>query len=119
LTEPQQVDLTVEKADWFVLLDDPVKRIDLKPGEVRSTEFRLRATRVGKHHLQVTARGHGFPPRPSPVPKGTPPGGEGGVRGSGLADAIKREVEVEPDGRRVEQVVNGNLLHPSELVLTV
>jgi type II secretory pathway pseudopilin PulG len=95
LTEPQQVDLTADKAGWFVLLDDPVKHIDLKPGEVRSTEFRLRATKVGKHHLQVTARGHG------------------------LADAIKREVEVEPDGWRVEQVVNGNLQHPSEIALTV
>jgi len=95
LPEPQQVELTVDKAGWFVLLDESVKRIDLKPGEVRSTEFRLRATRVGKHHLQVTARGHG------------------------LADAIKREVQVEPDGRRIEQVVNGTLQHSSELTLTV
>jgi hypothetical protein len=96
LDEPQTVELTLDtEAAWFELLDVDQKRIDLGPGEVRSTHFRLRAQRVGKHTLQVTARG------------------------SGIGDAIKREVAVEPDGREVAAVYNGTLGDPFEIPLVV
>jgi alpha-2-macroglobulin-like protein len=86
LEKPQTVQLTLNREDWFTLLDEDVKSIALKPGEVKSVSFRLRATKVGKHSLQATALG------------------------SGVADALKKEIEVEPDGRRVERIVNGSLL---------
>jgi uncharacterized protein YfaS (alpha-2-macroglobulin family) len=41
------------------------------------------------------------------------------ARGEGVADALERRVEVVPDGRRVEQVVNGTLQAPAEVTLTV
>jgi hypothetical protein len=85
LAKPQVVELTLADADWFERLDDTVKSLELKPKEVRSTSYRLRVKRVGNHHLQVTARG------------------------SELADAIKRVVEVVPDGQKVEQVVTDRL----------
>lgn len=95
LNKPQRVELTFADAGWYERLDETVKRIDLAAGEVRSTAYRLRAKQVGNHRLEVTARG------------------------AGVADAVKRSVEVVPDGRRVEQVFNGNLSRPAELSLTV
>jgi hypothetical protein len=91
----QTVELTLAKAAWFEALDDSVKRLDLAAGEVRSVAYRLRVTRVGNHQLQVTAQGNG------------------------VADALKKTIEVVPDGRRIEQVVNGTLRQPAVVNLTV
>jgi hypothetical protein len=95
LDKAQTVELTLGNAPWFERLDDAVKHIDLAAGEVRSTSYRLRVTKVGNHELQVTARG------------------------SGVADALKKQVEVVPDGQRLEQVYNGTLQHPARIALTV
>jgi hypothetical protein len=95
LNKPQSVELAFAGADWYERLDETVKRIDLAAGEVRATAYRLRAKRVGNHRLEVTARG------------------------AGVADAVKRSVEVVPGGRRVEQVFNGSLSRPAEVSLTV
>ena len=95
LDKPQAVELTLTDADWFERLDDAVKTLDLKPKEVRSTSYRLRVKKVGSHPLQVMAKG------------------------SELADAIKRSVEVVPDGQKVEQVVtdrlNGNIVQTVQI----
>ncbi|HQL55421.1 MAG TPA: alpha-2-macroglobulin family protein, partial [Phycisphaerae bacterium] len=97
LAEPQTVELTLDTATggWLELLDEPVQRLDLDPGEVRATAYRLRAARVGQHTLQITARG------------------------TGVGDAIKREIEVVPDGRRVAEVRNGTLQQPIEFTFDV
>src|SRR5262249_21352269 len=55
------------------------------PNEVKSVPFRIRATRVGHFPLTLEARG------------------------SRLSDAVKRVVEVAPDGQRVERVVSDRL----------
>jgi hypothetical protein len=95
LDTPQQVQLKLADAAWFDRLDGGERRLDLKPREVRSTFYRLRARQVGTHQLHVTATG------------------------SGVADAVKRRVEVLPDGRRVETVWNGNLRQPIRIPLAV
>jgi len=95
LDREQTVELKLDAAPWFESLDEAGKQIALKPGEVRSTSYRLRAIKVGHHQLQVTARG------------------------AGVADAIKREIEVVPDGRRVEIVFNGTLGQPADISLDV
>src|SRR5262249_37175032 len=41
------------------------------------------------------------------------------ARGAGVADALKKPIEVVPDGRRIEQVVNGTLQKPAAIDLTV
>src|SRR5437868_9206993 len=89
------VELTFKNAGWFERLDEAGKRLELKPNEVRSTSYRLRARQVGSFELQVTARG------------------------SGVADAIKKQIEVVPNGRRVEQVFNGTLQNPAQIALSV
>lgn len=96
LDRAQTVELTLDRqSDWFELLDEPVKRVELQAGEVRSASYRLRVKRVGLHDLQITARGEG------------------------VADAVKRMIEVIPDGRRIEQIANGTLAQPVDLSLSL
>jgi hypothetical protein len=95
LDKPQTVELSLEDAGWFKRLEPAAKRIDLGPSEVRSTSYRFAVSGIGNHELQVTARG------------------------AGVADAIKRQIEVLPEGKRVEQVFNGLLTNPAEIALSV
>jgi uncharacterized protein YfaS (alpha-2-macroglobulin family) len=95
LDKPQTVTLTLAPGSGLRLEGDAAQRVDLGPGEVRSVHYRLKALKVGSHQLQVTARG------------------------SGVADALKRTVEVVPDGRRFEFVQGGNLRDPAALTLEV
>lgn len=95
LDQPQSVELTLADAPWCDRLDEANRRLDLKPREVRSTSFRLRVKTVGLQALQVTAKA------------------------GAVADAVKREVEIVSDGRRVEQVANGTLDQPATTTLTV
>jgi hypothetical protein len=93
--KPQTVELTLASADWFECLDGAERKVELAAHAVRSVSYRLRARTAGRHALQVTAKG-----------------GE-------LSDAIRRSIEVVPDGRAVEQVANGSLGQPAEMTLTV
>jgi uncharacterized protein YfaS (alpha-2-macroglobulin family) len=95
LDKPQTVEITLGDAKWFERLGDATQRIELAAGEVRSTAYRIRAGKVGNYQLEVAAHG------------------------SGVADAIKRAIEIVPDGRRVEQVVNGTLQKPAAITLNV
>jgi uncharacterized protein YfaS (alpha-2-macroglobulin family) len=95
LDKPQTVTLSLAAGTGFRLDGDAEHRLDLGPGEVRSVRFPLKAQKVGSHELQVTARG------------------------SGVADALKRSIEVVPDGRRVEFVHNGTLQNPALHILDV
>jgi hypothetical protein len=95
LSKPQTVELKLEQNDWFELLGEPTQKIELDANAIRSTSFRIRVLKVGDQTLQVTATG------------------------SGVADAIKKSIEVVPDGRRVETVVNGALDNPARHTFTV
>jgi alpha-2-macroglobulin-like protein len=114
LDDPQTVTLTLTEADWFEPLGDSeittiaegqrdestepadpptssdqrpslTRTLELKPGEIRSLHFPLRVLQVGRHSLEITAMA------------------------AGVSDAIRREIEVIPDGRRVEEVTSGML----------
>src|SRR5262249_39080080 len=93
LNRSQVISLKLEDAPWFERLEDAGKTIELSASEVRATHFRIRAKTIGTHEIQVVARGEG------------------------VGDAIKRSVEVLPDGERVERVMSGNLEEPAELSL--
>jgi uncharacterized protein YfaS (alpha-2-macroglobulin family) len=87
LETPQTVKLELKQADWFALVDDKglVRNLDLKPNEVTSVYFRIRANRIGNHPLTVMAYG------------------------SKKSDAIRRVVEVVPNGQKKETVVSDRL----------
>ncbi len=95
LDKPQRVDLKLDAAAWFTALDKTERSVDLAPREVKATSFRIKAVRVGTHDLQVTALG------------------------AGVSDAVKRRIEVVPDGRRVEMVHNGSLFAPASIEIDV
>jgi uncharacterized protein YfaS (alpha-2-macroglobulin family) len=81
----QKIELTVEKEDWFELLDDAQKSVSLKENEVSVVYFKLRAKDIGKHSLIVKAIG------------------------SKMSDAIKRDVDIVPDGKKFEEIVSDRL----------
>jgi hypothetical protein len=87
LKERQTVKIDLQSEDWFDLVDSrgASRSLELKPGEVTAVSFRIRARKAGHFPLTVHARG------------------------SKLSDAVKRSVEVRPDGFPVEQVVGGPL----------
>jgi type II secretory pathway pseudopilin PulG/anti-sigma factor RsiW len=95
LQKPQTVTVTLQDADWFQRQDEGTKTLELAAGEVRSTSFRLRALRVGHQEIQVTARSEA------------------------VGDALRRTVDVVPDGSRTETVANGNLRQLAEVDLSV
>jgi alpha-2-macroglobulin-like protein len=95
LNKPQKVTLKLEDANWFDRLDDQTKQLELKPNEVLSVSFRLKCRGIGHQEMLVTATGDGG------------------------ADAVRRTVEVVPEGQRTERVVNGNLQRPAEMDLVV
>ncbi len=118
LDQPQTVKLTLDQADWFEPLGEDLGSrsretsdrtltssatsktateltLELAPREVRSVRFRLRAKRVGSHKLLVTARA------------------------ADIADAIQRDITVEPEGERIETVFNGTLDQQDSVVVDV
>jgi alpha-2-macroglobulin-like protein len=98
LDNPQTVTVALAEAPWFDRLETAAERtITLAANEVRSVHFRVRANLVGHQEIEVTARA-----------------AEGGV-----ADAVRRAIEVVPDGLRIERVASGTLTRPVEFDLAV
>jgi len=91
LDAPQHVELQLADNPAFEQIGNTAVAIDLEPREVRSLGFRIAARRVGRQTIEVTASA------------------------GSVSDAIRREVEVVPDGRRVEHIANGNLQQPAEI----
>jgi len=87
LKTPQSVTLELQGEPWFTLegQDGLTRKLDLRPDQVTSVKFRIKADRIGFQPLTVKARG------------------------SKLSDAVKRVVEVVPDGQKVEKVVTDRL----------
>jgi uncharacterized protein YfaS (alpha-2-macroglobulin family) len=95
LDRPQTVTLTLAEAPWFALEGPATRQLDLAAGEVRSVRFTLKANLVGTHPLKVTATA------------------------GAVGDAVERQVEVAPDGKRVETAYSGDLARAAEHTLTV
>jgi uncharacterized protein YfaS (alpha-2-macroglobulin family) len=86
LKTPQKVILKLNREPWFELIDGDFERtVEVKAGDVMAVPFRIRAKRPGVLPLQVDARGRQ------------------------LSDAVRRLIEVLPDGSPVEQVHSGRL----------
>ncbi|HEY3447334.1 MAG TPA: MG2 domain-containing protein [Myxococcales bacterium] len=85
LPQAQKVKLEVEGADWFETLSPRVQEIELAADEVLGVPLKLRAKAFGKKTLTVYAFG------------------------SKLNDALRREIEVRPDGVPGESAVGGAL----------
>jgi len=86
LKTKQTVKLELQKEAWFELLDGKSARsLDLAANEVTSVRFRIRANKIGFQPLTVMAYG------------------------STKSDAVKRVVEIVPNGQKIEKVFNDRL----------
>lgn len=85
LDTSQSVYIELAGADWFDALGLNNSKIDIDPGSVSSVSFFIRPTKVGVHEIKITAR--------SPS----------------KADAVVKEIIVEPEGSAFESVNNGIL----------
>jgi hypothetical protein len=103
LDKPQTVSLVLADAPWFERLEESAERsVELEPNEVRAVHFRIQAKTVGHHDIQVTGRGRETRAQ----------------RSRGVADAVRRPIEVVSDGRLVERLVSGTLQRPAEVELS-
>ncbi len=83
LSDSQTVRLRLENADWFELLDESEKQVNIEADDVIRVGFRIRVKQIGKHELQIRADA------------------------DKAADAVRREIRVVSDGRREEHVRSG------------
>lgn len=95
LDKPQTVALELKAEPGLDRLSPAARNLELKPGEVKSVGYQIKARRVGLYNLEIVARS------------------------TGGADAVRREARVEPDGRKVEHVESGILREPRLLDLSI
>jgi uncharacterized protein YfaS (alpha-2-macroglobulin family) len=87
--ERGDVDLKLQPESWYSLVDDTAeKSVTVDPSRVGGSQFTLEARRIGKFKLTLSARMRG---------------------GAERADVVVREIEVVPNGREQNLVVNGRL----------
>jgi len=82
------VELTLERDDWFALTGANSQTVAVDGGQVGAAQFTIEARRIGKFKLTLTGRMRG---------------------GSEREDTIVREIEVVPNGQAKEIVFNGRL----------
>ena len=85
LDAPQEFRVEIEESADFALLDNPTRTVTVAPNEVGGVEFDIRLTELGSLPIQVTARSET------------------------AADAVIRELLVEPEGV-AQEVVNNIIL---------
>jgi CD109 antigen len=82
LDEPQSVQVEIENADWFNLLDTDTRTIEIGPNDIGGTQFMISPRELGQNGVKITAR--------SPV----------------AADAVIKNLIIEPEGVSREMVEN-------------
>ena len=78
----QEIFVEIEEADWFDLLDQPLKSVTIEANDVGGAEFMIRPKGLGGNSVKVTARS------------------------TEAADAVIKDLLVEPEGIEVEIVDN-------------
>ena len=96
LPQAQTVKLSLETQPWFELVnDDADKSLDIAASDIKVVYFRIRARKIGMNALTVHAQG------------------------KKLADAIKRQIEVMPDGEERRDTWNDRLEGTVEKAVTI
>ncbi len=85
MSGPQTVRLKLEAEPWFELKGHAEVALDMKANDVRAVYFPIKVKGIGRHRLTIMAYG------------------------SKLSDAIRREIEVLPDGKETRDAWNGRL----------
>jgi hypothetical protein len=106
LPEPQQVRLVVEQENWFELLGEGEQTLDIASNDIDVVYFPIRVlpgVKAGRRGFQVTAWGE------QPALSGA----------EGMSDAIRREVNVVPDGKEFRLTESDWLRESKEIEFTV
>lgn len=82
LNETQNVQVEIEQSDWFELLDDSVKSVEIDANNIGGAQFAIRPNTIGINKVKITARS----------PK--------------AADAVIKDIIIEPEGVPREIVDN-------------
>jgi uncharacterized protein YfaS (alpha-2-macroglobulin family) len=90
LAQAQRIHLALESASWYEVQGSAAQQVELAPNEVTAITFRVKAKEVGTHKLGVVAQG------------------------SSLSDAVRRSIEVRPDGVEIETLQGGLLSRAAE-----
>jgi CD109 antigen len=56
LDTAQNVQVDIEKSDWFELLDDSTKTITVAANDIGGVQFKIRPTNIGTKDVKITAR---------------------------------------------------------------
>ncbi len=95
LPAAQTVALTLETQPWFKLQGSAQQNIAIESGQVKVVYYPITVTALGGHALMVTAKG------------------------SKLSDAVRRQIEVLPNGKRTDVAINDRLEQKSEKSFTI
>jgi CD109 antigen len=82
LEQTQSVQVEIEKSDWFDLLDETTKTIEIAANDIGSAQFMIRPNNLGTKEVKITARS------------------------SKAADAVIKTIIIEPEGVAREIVDN-------------
>jgi CD109 antigen len=86
LDTAQNVQVDIEKSDWFELLDDSTKTITIAANDIGGVQFKIKPTKLGIKDVKITAR--------SPQ----------------AADAVIKTIIIEPEGVAREIIDNLTLM---------
>jgi 5-hydroxyisourate hydrolase-like protein (transthyretin family) len=97
LKVPQTVKLQLQQEPWFTLLGDKglERSLDLKPGEVTAVKYRIKANKIGQQPLLVKAFG------------------------SKKSDAVKRMIDVVPNGEKIEKTFSDRLSAKASQIINI
>ncbi|MFQ5814824.1 MAG: alpha-2-macroglobulin family protein, partial [Anaerolineae bacterium] len=94
LEEPQEIYVEIEGAEWFELRDEATKVITIPAGDIGGCSFDIRPSTLGTQKVKITARS------------------------TQAADAVIKDIIVEPEGVQREKVENLVLSAPSSRVIS-
>jgi len=95
LPEAQEVRLVVEQEPWFELLGEAEQTLTIASNDIEVVYFPIRVIRFGRRGFQVTAWGEH------------------------MSDAIRREVNVVPDGKEIHLTESDWLREDKEIEITL
>ncbi len=95
LPKAQDVKLTLAQEPWFALEGSATQTVHVDSGQVKVVYYPMSVKALGRHTLQVTAQG------------------------ATLADAVRRQIDVTPNGKQVDVTANDRLEGKASKTITL
>jgi hypothetical protein len=79
------ITVELQHDSWFELLSNSIQKIEVEANSVSSVDFVIKAKKVGEHNVTINASS------------------------TSLEDKIVKQMRIDPDGKRIDNVKNGQL----------